>query len=77
MTNYIVESRKTDEEKWTKLSATVKYTTFKACKLTALMEYIFRISAENQYGVGEPAEHTPIVAKYSFGETQVLSFRSI
>lgn len=50
-----------------KLSATVKHTTFKACKLTAMKEYIFRISAENQYGIGEPAEHAPIVAKYSFG----------
>lgn len=51
-----------------KLSATVKHTTFKACKLTAMKEYIFRISAENQYGIGEPAEHPPIVAKYSFGK---------
>lgn len=50
-----------------KLSATVKHTTFKACKLTAMKEYIFRISAENQYGIGQPAEHAPFVAKYSFG----------
>lgn len=54
-----------------KLSATVKHTTFKACKLTAMKEYIFRISAENQYGIGEPAEHTPFVAKYSFGVCMV------
>lgn len=49
------------------MSATVKHTTFKACKLTAMKEYVFRVSAENQYGIGEPAEHVPIVAKYSFG----------
>lgn len=67
ITNYIVESRLTDKEEWIKLSATVKHTTFKACKLTGMKEYIFRISAENQFGVGEPAEHVPIIAKYSFG----------
>lgn len=67
ITNYIVESRQTDKEEWVKLSATVKHTTFKACKLTGMKEYIFRISAENQFGIGEPAEHTPIIAKYSFG----------
>lgn len=68
ITNYIVESRQTDKEEWVKLSATVKLTTFKACKLTAMKEYIFRVNAENQYGIGEPAEHVPIVAKYSFGK---------
>ncbi|KAF3843842.1 hypothetical protein F7725_002691 [Dissostichus mawsoni] len=66
ITNYIVESRQTDKEEWVKLSATVKHTTFKACKLTALKEYVFRVSAENQYGIGQPAEHAPIIAKYSF-----------
>lgn len=65
--NYIVESRQTDKEEWVKLSTTVKHTTFKACKFTAMKEYIFRVSAENQYGIGDPAEHVPIVAKYSFG----------
>lgn len=68
ITNYIVESRLTEKEEWVKLSATVKHTTFKACKLIALKEYIFRISAENQYGIGAPAQHSPIIAKYSFGK---------
>lgn len=67
ITNYIVECRQLDKEEWVKLSATVKLTTFKACKLTALKEYVFRISAENQYGIGVPTEHTPIIAKYAFG----------
>ena len=67
ITNYIVERRQTDKEEWVKLSATVKQTTFSACKLTPLKEYIFRVSAENQYGISQPAEHVPIVAKYSFG----------
>lgn len=67
VTNYIVEMRPLDKEEWQKLSATVKQTTFKACKLVSMKEYVFRVSAENQYGIGTPIEHPPIVAKYSFG----------
>lgn len=68
VTNYIVEMRPTDKEEWQKLSATIKQTAFKACKLVSMKEYVFRVSAENQYGIGTPAEHVPIVAKYSFGK---------
>lgn len=60
--------RPTDKEEWQKLSATIKQTTFKASKLVPMKEYVFRVSAENQYGIGTPAEHVPIIAKYSFGE---------
>lgn len=68
VSNYIVEMRPTDKEEWQKLSATIKQTVFKACKLVSMKEYVFRVSAENQYGIGTPAEHVPIVAKYSFGK---------
>lgn len=68
MTNYIVEMRLLEKEEWQKLSTTVKQTTFKACKLVSMKEYVFRVSAENQYGIGTPVEHVPIVAKYSFGQ---------
>lgn len=60
--------RPADKEEWKKLSATIKATTFSAKKLVALKEYIFRVSAENQYGIGAPVEHMPIVAKYAFGK---------
>ena len=67
VTNYIVEKRPIDKEEWQKLSSTVKQTTFHAQKLTPLKEYVFRVQAENQYGIGAPTEHAPIIAKYSFG----------
>lgn len=67
VTNYIVELRPFDKEEWTKLSSTVKQTTFNATKLTPEKEYVFRVQAENQYGIGAPNEHVPIIAKYSFG----------
>ncbi|KAG2470301.1 TITIN protein, partial [Polypterus senegalus] len=66
VTNYIVERRVAESEVWHKLSSTIKETTYKAVNLTPLKEYIFRVFAENMYGIGEPAQHTPIVAKYSF-----------
>uniref|UniRef100_A0A8C4S3V2 Titin n=1 Tax=Erpetoichthys calabaricus TaxID=27687 RepID=A0A8C4S3V2_ERPCA len=61
VTNYIVERRAADSEVWHKLSSTIKETTYKAVNLTPLKEYIFRVFAENMYGIGEPAQHTPIV----------------
>lgn len=67
VTNYIVEMRPLEKDEWQKLSATVKQTNFKACKLVSMKEYVFRVSAENQYGIGTPIEHAPIIAKYSFG----------
>lgn len=67
MTNYIVEKRAIDSEIWYKLSSTVKQTNYKATKLVTFKEYIFRVYAENQFGIGPPAEHAPIIARYSFG----------
>ncbi len=67
MTNYIIERRAVDSQIWNQLSSTVKQTTYRATKLVAFKEYVFRVYAENQFGVGAPAEHAPITAKYSFG----------
>lgn len=63
-----MERRATDSEVWHKLSSTVKDTKFQATKLTPNKEYIFRVAAENMYGVGEPVQATPIIAKYPFGK---------
>lgn len=68
ITNYVLEQRVGDSEIWHKLSSTIKETNFKVTNLTRLKEYIFRVSAENMYGVGEPAQTSPIIAKYSFGK---------
>lgn len=68
ITNYVVERRATDSEVWHKLSSTVKDTNYKATKLTPNKEYIFRVAAENMYGVGEPVQASPIIAKFQFGK---------
>lgn len=67
ITNYVLEKRATDSEIWHKLSSTIKDTNFRATNLTPHKEYVFRVSAENMYGIGEPAQCNPIIAKYSFG----------
>lgn len=68
VTNYVVERKATDSEVWHKLSSTVKDTNYKATKLTPNKEYLFRVAAENMYGVGEPVQAAPITAKYQFGK---------
>lgn len=75
ITNYVVEKKEADSEIWHKLSSTIKETNFKVTNLTPLKEYTFRVSAENMYGVGEPALSTPIIAKYSFGKFILLTER--
>lgn len=67
VTNYIVERRAADSEIWHRLSSTVKQTTYKAVGLVKFKEYIFRVFAENQFGVGPAAEHPSIIARYPFG----------
>lgn len=67
VTNYIIERRAADSEIWHRLSSTIKQTTYKAVGLVKFKEYIFRVFAENQFGVGLPAEHPSITARYSFG----------
>lgn len=68
VTNYVVERKATDSDMWHKLSSTVKDTNFKATKLTPNKEYLFRVAAENMYGVGEPVQAAPITAKFQFGK---------
>lgn len=75
ITNYVLEQRVADSEIWHKLSSTIKETKFKVTNLTPLKEYIFRVSAENMYGVGEPALSNPMIAKYPFGKFVLLKGR--
>lgn len=72
ITNYIMEYKVGTSELWNKLSSTIKETKFKAPNLKPLKEYTFRVLAENMYGIGEPAQHAPIIAKYAFGKENTV-----
>ena len=53
---------------WQSLS-TVDAQTYTAEQLVEGNEYVFRVSAVNKYGVGEPVElSSPVTARSQFGE---------
>uniref|UniRef100_A0A8C6NPE0 Titin n=1 Tax=Nothobranchius furzeri TaxID=105023 RepID=A0A8C6NPE0_NOTFU len=76
--NYIVEKRDTTTTVWQIVSATIARSTIKVTnlktraisyKITKLLpgnEYIFRVTAVNKYGVGEPLESEPVIARNPF-----------
>lgn len=64
---YVVEKREANRRSWNKVatSATLEMT---IPKLTKNVQYVFRVAAENEVGVGEFAElPEPVTAKDSFG----------
>ncbi|KAK2140179.1 hypothetical protein NP493_5930g00000 [Ridgeia piscesae] len=68
ITGYIVEKRDPHRRGYTQVGRTGACE-FKVTRLVAGNEYVFQVSAENQVGVGEPAELSHgVVAKSPFGE---------
>ncbi|KAL3982100.1 Fibronectin type III domain family protein [Acanthocheilonema viteae] len=67
ISNYLVEKREPDGT-WTKVGQPVG-TNFRVRNLENGHPYEFRVSAENQYGIGKPLETTePIIAKDPFSK---------
>uniref|UniRef100_H2YFD6 Titin n=1 Tax=Ciona savignyi TaxID=51511 RepID=H2YFD6_CIOSA len=65
-TNYIIEKKETSSDTWSSVNANCSRTTVKAIKLNQNSEYVFRIAAENKYGLGEFTESQEVVAKHPF-----------
>uniref|UniRef100_A0A0N5D1Z0 non-specific serine/threonine protein kinase n=1 Tax=Thelazia callipaeda TaxID=103827 RepID=A0A0N5D1Z0_THECL len=70
ITNYIVEKchiRTGSDDVWEKVSSFVRGTNYEVISLVENERYKFRVRAENQYGISEPAElHDTIVTRYQF-----------
>uniref|UniRef100_H2YFD1 Titin n=1 Tax=Ciona savignyi TaxID=51511 RepID=H2YFD1_CIOSA len=66
ITNYIIEKKETSSDTWSSVNANCSRTTVKAIKLNQNSEYVFRIAAENKYGLGEFTESQEVVAKHPF-----------
>lgn len=66
ISHYVVERRETSRLVWTLVDANVPTLNCKVTKLLEGNEYIFRIMAVNKYGVGEPLESEPVLAKNPF-----------
>ena len=71
ITGYIIEKKDVSRRSWqdggkcTEMHFTVP-------KLIEGNQYLFRVSAENQYGVSDPVELAePVTAKNAYGELQI------
>lgn len=65
---YVIEKREANRRSWNKVgtSATLEMT---IPKLTKNIQYVFRVAAENEVGIGEFAElPEPVTAKDTFGK---------
>ena len=66
VSNYIVEKKDAKKETWGVVSSKSTRTKCKIPRLVSGKEYIFRVRAENKYGISEPLESKPEVAKHMF-----------
>lgn len=72
MTHYIVERRETSRVVWSTVSDEHEQTHITVGKLVCGNEYVFRIMGVNKYGVGEPLESEPVIAKNAFGRCYTI-----
>lgn len=68
MTHYIVERRETSRVVWSTVSDQHEQTYVSVNKLLRGNEYVFRVMGVNKFGVGEPLESEPVIAKNAFGK---------
>ncbi|KAI8485779.1 Titin-like, partial [Branchiostoma belcheri] len=66
VSNYVVEKSDNRGATWTYVSMGVKRTSLRITKLKEYTEYLFRISAENKFGVGPPLRSNSVIAKYPY-----------
>uniref|UniRef100_A0A3Q3JJU8 Fibronectin type-III domain-containing protein n=1 Tax=Monopterus albus TaxID=43700 RepID=A0A3Q3JJU8_MONAL len=66
VSHYIVERRETSRLLWTVVDPKVQALNLKITKLLPGNEYIFRVIPVNKYGVGEPLESEPMIARNPF-----------
>ncbi|KAK1902396.1 Titin, partial [Dissostichus eleginoides] len=66
VSNYIVEKRMTTDNKWATVASAIQKTSMRVIRLHDGVEYIFRVFAENKYGVGECLRSEPVIAQHPF-----------
>ncbi|XP_036400675.1 titin-like [Megalops cyprinoides] len=66
ISHYIIEKRETSRLSWTVVEPKIQDVSYKVTKLLSGNEYIFRVMAVNKYGIGEPLESEPVIARNPF-----------
>ncbi|KAK0143528.1 Titin [Merluccius polli] len=66
ISHYIIEKRETSRLSWTMVEPKIQAVSYKITKLLPGNEYIFRVTAVNKFGVGEPLESDPVIARNPF-----------
>lgn len=74
ITNYIIEKRETSRANWALVTSNIHghITDCSVEKLIEGHEYQFRVSAENQYGVGDPRMTDAVMVKNPYGKKDQL-----
>lgn len=67
ITNYIVEKCDVSRGDWVTALASVTKTSCRVGKLIPGQEYVFRVRAENRFGISEPLTSPKMLAKFPFG----------
>ena len=67
ITGYLVEQRDANRENWTKITGSASQSGYTVKNLVNHNDYVFRVSAVNQYGVSEPLEGRQVKIKLPFG----------
>jgi len=67
ISNYVVERMDVSVGVWIKISSFVRGCSYNVFSLETNRKYLFRVRAENQYGISDPLESSePITAKFPF-----------
>ena len=78
VSHYIVEKRETSRIMWSIVSEKLVDCIVNVPRLIQGNEYIFRVRGVNKYGIGDPLESEPIIAKNAFGNRiQSLLFTTV
>ena len=68
VSNYIVEKRRTTDSKWATVASAIQKNAMRVTRLHDGIEYIFRVFAENKYGIGECLRSDPVIAQHPFSK---------
>lgn len=75
VTNYVIWRRVANRKTWVPVTNEPKDRIWTVENLMAGHEYVFRIMAQNKYGVGDPLDSDPEVARNLYSEFQILVFK--